>query len=77
MLLIPTALASNCAFMMPVGTPPNAIVFGSGLVTLPQMARTGFLLNVAFVPLIFLVVYFLGQMAFGIEPGVMPDWVRK
>lgn len=77
LLLIPTALASNCAFMMPVGTPPNAIVFGSGLVTLPQMARTGFLLNVAFVPLIFLVVYFLGQMAFGIEPGVMPDWVRK
>lgn len=77
LLLIPTALAANCAFMMPVGTPPNAIVFGSGLVTLPQMARTGFLLNLAFVPLIVLVVYFLGQMAFGIEPGVIPDWVRK
>jgi len=76
LLLIPTALAANCAFMMPVGTPPNAIVFGSGLVTLPQMARTGFLLNLAFVPLIVAVVYFLGRLAFGIEPGVMPAWAR-
>ncbi len=33
--------------MMPVGTPPNAIVFGTGLVTIPQMVRAGFLLNLA------------------------------
>jgi hypothetical protein len=41
LFLIPTALAANCSYMLPVGTPPNAIVFGSGHVTLPQMARAG------------------------------------
>jgi len=40
------ALAASCAFMLPVATPPNAIVFGSGLIKVPQMARAGFLINV-------------------------------
>ena len=40
------ALAASCAFMLPVATPPNAIVFGSGLIRVPQMARAGFLINV-------------------------------
>lgn len=41
LLLIPTAIAASCAFMMPVATPPNAIIFGSGHVTIPQMVRAG------------------------------------
>ena len=44
-LTVPAALAATCAFMLPVATPPNAIVFGSGYVTLGQMARAGILLN--------------------------------
>ena len=40
------ALAASCAFMLPVATPPNAIVCGSGLIRVPQMARAGFLVNV-------------------------------
>jgi solute carrier family 13 (sodium-dependent dicarboxylate transporter), member 2/3/5 len=47
-LAVPAALAASCAFMLPVATPPNAIVYGSGYVTVPQMARAGVLLNVLF-----------------------------
>jgi sodium-dependent dicarboxylate transporter 2/3/5 len=45
-LTVPIALAASCAFMLPVATPPNAIVFGSGLLTIPKMARAGAVLNV-------------------------------
>ena len=45
MLMIPATLSVSCAFMMPVATPPNAIVFGSGWVSIPVMARTGLILN--------------------------------
>ncbi len=45
LLMIPAAMAASCAFMMPVATPPNAIVFGSGMITIPQMARAGIWLN--------------------------------
>ncbi|QDU85944.1 Sodium-dependent dicarboxylate transporter SdcS [Planctomycetes bacterium Pla163] len=44
-LAVPLTLAASCAFMLPAATPPNAIVFGSGHVSLPRMARTGFLVN--------------------------------
>ncbi len=44
-LAMPIALAASSAYMLPVATPPNALVFGSGYVTLPQMMRAGFLLS--------------------------------
>ncbi len=51
-LLLPSTIAAGCAFMMPVGTPPNAIVFGTGLVRMPQMIRAGFWLRVSGIALI-------------------------
>ncbi|MQA35354.1 SLC13 family permease [Modestobacter roseus] len=65
-LLVPAALAATCAFMLPVATPPNAIVFGSGYVTIGQMLRAGVVLNVIGIVLITAAVYLLGGVALGI-----------
>jgi solute carrier family 13 (sodium-dependent dicarboxylate transporter), member 2/3/5 len=46
MLMVPATLSASCAFMMPVATPPNAIIFGSNRVRIPEMARVGFVLNI-------------------------------
>lgn len=66
-LLIPAALAATCAFMLPVGTPPNAIVFSTGTVTIAQMARGGFVLNIVGIVLITAFCYALGGLAFGLK----------
>jgi sodium-dependent dicarboxylate transporter 2/3/5 len=76
LLLIPTALAANCSYMMPVGTPPNAIVFGSGRVGLPQMATAGLILNFALVPVFLFFLWLLGGPVFGIVPGTLPSWAH-
>lgn len=65
LLTVPTAIAASCAFMMPVATPPNAIVYGSGRITNPQMARAGLTLNVISVVVITAAV-------FGLVPYILP-----
>jgi solute carrier family 13 (sodium-dependent dicarboxylate transporter), member 2/3/5 len=64
-LLIPAALAATCSFMLPVGTPPNAIVYASGHVTIGQMARTGMVLNLIGVVVVTAGVMLLGHMVTG------------
>lgn len=65
MLVVPAALAATFAFMMPVGTPPNAIVFSSGYVTVKQMATTGIWLNVLGTALITLTTVTLAAWLLG------------
>ena len=76
LLTIPATLAASAAFMLPVATPPNAIVYGSGMVSIPQMARTGIWMNLLFTVLMSGMVYFLVQLVFGVEPGVLPAWAH-
>lgn len=61
---IPAALAASCAFMLPVSTPPNAIVFRSGALTIPDMLRAGFALTLASGVIITLLVWLLVPLVF-------------
>lgn len=63
-LLIPVTMASSCAFMLPMATPPNAIVFASGFVKVPQMARVGIILNLIAVGLLILVFKYVVPFLF-------------
>ncbi len=66
-LLVPAAFAATCAFMLPVGTPPNAIVFSTGRVGIAEMARGGLVLNAVGIHLITLFCYFFGGATLGID----------
>jgi sodium-dependent dicarboxylate transporter 2/3/5 len=65
-LLIPAALAATCAFMLPVGTPPNAIVFATGQVKIAEMVRGGIVLNIVGVILITIFTVLIGPFALGL-----------
>lgn len=66
LLTIPVALAATCAFMLPVATPPNAIAFGSGYVSIDNMIKGGIWLNLIAVVLTTITVYFIAIPVFGI-----------
>ena len=63
-LLIPVTIASSCAFMLPMATPPNAIVFASGYIRVHQMARVGFILNCISIVLLVLIFQFVMPLLF-------------
>lgn len=65
-LTVPVALAATCAFMLPVATPPNAVAFGSGYVTIGQMVKGGFWLNMISLVVITLATMTLAVAVFGI-----------
>jgi len=65
LLLIPMAVTSSFAFTLPVATPPNAIIFSSGWITIPQMVRAGILLDVIGLLIVPMAVYALGSGVFG------------
>jgi solute carrier family 13 (sodium-dependent dicarboxylate transporter), member 2/3/5 len=72
LLALPVAIVASCAFMLPAATPPNAIVYGSGVMTIPQMAKAGIVLNVLFALLITILTYYLFTWILGIQIGVVP-----
>lgn len=67
LFMIPAVISASCAFMLPVATPPNAIVFGSGFLRVPQMAKAGIILNLVGAVLITLLVYFVVKPVFSLN----------
>ncbi len=62
-LIIPATMAASCAFMLPAATPPNAIVFGSGMIRIPTMARAGIWLNFAGILTVTVICHFMLDIA--------------
>lgn len=65
-LVVPVAIVASLAFMLPVATPPNAIVFGSGRVRITRMARTGFALNILGVVVVSCATMLFGDLVLGV-----------
>jgi len=76
LLMVPATIAASCGFMLPVGTPPNAIVFGTGEVRMSHMLRAGIILDLLSVILVTALMYLVGLPAFGIDPGQVPPWAQ-
>lgn len=71
-LMVSATVAASCAFMLPVATPPNAVVFGSGYLRIPDMVRTGIWMNLLSIILLTLIVYFFLPLLWGFDPGEYP-----
>ncbi len=71
-LMIAAGIAASCAFMLPVATPPNAVVFGSGYLRIPDMAKAGFALNILSIVLVTLAIYFYLPIVWDIDLTSFP-----
>jgi sodium-dependent dicarboxylate transporter 2/3/5 len=76
LLMLPATISASCAFMLPVATPPNAIVFGSGRVSMSRMVRTGIILNLIGVVLIAALIYLWAIPWLGIRLDTLPGWAN-
>jgi sodium-dependent dicarboxylate transporter 2/3/5 len=75
-LMVGAAVAASCAFMLPVATPPNAVVFGSGYLRIPDMVSKGFFMNLASILILSLFVYFVLPVLWDIAIVGFPEVLR-
>ena len=73
LLLVGATVAASCAFMLPVATPPNAVVFGSGYLTIPDMVRAGIWMNVLSIILLTILSYFFLPAVWDFVPEGFPE----
>jgi sodium-dependent dicarboxylate transporter 2/3/5 len=75
-LTVPITIGASCAFMLPMATPPNAIVFSSGHVKVAQMVKIGFVLNIISIIILSIFAQTFLPYYFEIEIGKLPDWAK-
>ena len=74
LFMLPATVAGSLAFMLPVATPPNAIIFGTRRLKIVEMAKAGFILNLIGIVVVTLFTYYLGTEVFQIDKSIFPDW---
>jgi len=74
LLMVPGTIASSLGFMLPIATPPNAMVFASGQIRMSDMMKMGFLLNFVGIGLTVVLMFTLGLKVYGITLEEKPDW---
>lgn len=75
-LMVGAATAASCAFMLPVATPPNAVVFGSGYLRIPDMIRAGILMNIFSILLLLFMGYFILPLLWEFDPFIFPESLK-
>jgi sodium-dependent dicarboxylate transporter 2/3/5 len=75
-LMLPATISTSFSFMLPAGTPPNAIVFGTGRVRIDQMVKYGFILNCMGIVLVSVVTMLWMIPWMGIVPNELPEWAK-
>lgn len=73
--VIPATIAASCAFMLPIATPPNAVVFGSGKIAIKDMIKAGFLLNIISVVVVTIISIIFIKLVFEAQIGELPNWI--
>ncbi len=77
LLMLPATLSASCAFMLPIATPPNAIVFASGEVEIRDMVRAGLLLNLIGVVVIATLFFLVSSRLLGLDLSTIPLWATQ
>jgi len=77
LLMVGATTAASCAFMLPVATPPNAVVFGSGYLRIPDMVKAGIWMNIISIIIISIIVYLFLPMMWDFDASTFPDAFRK
>tara|TARA_R110002073_G_scaffold335058_1_gene526105 strand:+ start:4203 stop:5684 length:1482 start_codon:yes stop_codon:yes gene_type:complete len=75
-LMVGITVAASCAFMLPVATPPNAIVFGSGYLKIPDMMKAGIWMNIISIILIAIITYYILPLLWGFDPNLFPEALK-
>lgn len=77
LLMVSATLAASCAFMLPVATPPNAVVFGSGYLRISDMVKTGLWMNLFSILLVSLLIYFFLPAIWDFDPKIIPEKFKE
>ena len=72
-IMVSATIAASCAFMLPVATPPNAVVFGAGYLKMSDMVKTGIVMNFISIIVVSIYVYYLMPILWGIDINVFPE----